>query len=129
MRKKRGLTGKGLLIVLPHGNEVPQAGIELLHDGLKEKTQDIREKAISLINSAGSRAGKIDFNLVLFILSRTFCLCYLLSNIHKPEASDKSDHGVYLDFNANRVGSEEHHMMDRMDNYDRYRKHTVDPSD
>ena len=38
--KKRNLdalTGEGLLIVLPHGNEVSQAGVELLHDGLKKK--------------------------------------------------------------------------------------------
>lgn len=36
-KKKRNLnmlTGEGLLVVLPHGNEVSQAGVELLHDGL-----------------------------------------------------------------------------------------------
>lgn len=31
------LTGEGFLVVLPHGNEVPQAGVELLHDGLESK--------------------------------------------------------------------------------------------
>lgn len=30
------LTCQRLLVVLPHGNEVPQAGVELLHDGLRE---------------------------------------------------------------------------------------------
>ena len=31
------LTCQGLLVVLPHGDEVPQAGVELLHDGLGER--------------------------------------------------------------------------------------------
>lgn len=31
------LTGESFLVVLPHGNKVPQAGVELLHDGLKSK--------------------------------------------------------------------------------------------
>lgn len=31
------LTGEGFLVVLPHGNKVPQAGVELLHDGLESK--------------------------------------------------------------------------------------------
>lgn len=31
------LTGEGLLVALPHGDEVTQAGVELLHDGLPEE--------------------------------------------------------------------------------------------
>lgn len=32
------LTGERLLIAFSHGYEVPQAGVELLHDGLERKT-------------------------------------------------------------------------------------------
>lgn len=35
-RAPRCLTCQGFLVVLPHGDEVPQAGVELLHDGLRE---------------------------------------------------------------------------------------------
>lgn len=31
------LTGESFFIVLPHGNKVPQAWVELLHDGLESK--------------------------------------------------------------------------------------------
>lgn len=31
------LTGERLLIAFSHGYEVPQAGVELLHDGLKRE--------------------------------------------------------------------------------------------
>lgn len=31
------LTGEGLLVALPHGDEVTQAGVELLHNGLPEE--------------------------------------------------------------------------------------------
>lgn len=35
------LTGKSFLVVLPHGNKVPQAGVELLHDGLESKRREL----------------------------------------------------------------------------------------
>lgn len=43
------LTGEGFLIVLPHGNKVPQAGVELLHNSLESKekrdlTSQLREQ-------------------------------------------------------------------------------------
>lgn len=43
------LTGERFLVVLPHGNKVPQAGVELLHDGLKSK-----ERRDFLINNGNS---------------------------------------------------------------------------
>lgn len=33
----RVLTGESLLVVLSHGDEIPQTGIELFHDGLQER--------------------------------------------------------------------------------------------
>jgi len=46
-KERRGvLTGQRLLVALPHGDEVPQAGVELLHDGLEEKPHEwlVRER-------------------------------------------------------------------------------------
>ncbi len=35
------LTGECLLVAFSHGYEVPQAGVKLLHDGLKEKKEHV----------------------------------------------------------------------------------------
>lgn len=37
------LTCQGLLVVLAHGDEVPQAGVELLHDGLGESREHLND--------------------------------------------------------------------------------------
>lgn len=42
-RTPRCLTCQGFLIVLPHGDEVPQAGVELLHDGLRESREHVSD--------------------------------------------------------------------------------------
>lgn len=44
------LTGESFLVVLPHGNKVPQAGVELLHDGLKSTGR--RDLLVSNANSS-----------------------------------------------------------------------------
>lgn len=48
------LTGESLLVVLPHGDEIPQAGVELFHDGLKEKHLFIRSLHGSLEDQHGT---------------------------------------------------------------------------
>lgn len=38
------LTGESLLVVLPHGDEIPQTGIELFHDALQEMESFVKEQ-------------------------------------------------------------------------------------
>jgi len=36
------LTGESLLVVLPHGDEIPQTGIVLFHDALQEMERCVK---------------------------------------------------------------------------------------
>ncbi len=43
----RILTGESLLVVLSHGDEIPQTGVELFHDALQERERFVYKAGIA----------------------------------------------------------------------------------
>lgn len=57
------LTGESLLVVLPHGDEIPQTGIELFHDALQEMERFVKGAELQHVKCAWV-IGRLIQNLV-----------------------------------------------------------------
>lgn len=83
------LTRESFLVVLPHGNKVPQAGVKLLHDGLKSKGR----RDLLIIN--GDNSARINthekfmayhsISLVVHVHTKTFQNSIIIKRMHKPK--------------------------------------------